>query len=178
MASKFREEFLRLPLVRQRLEGESDGFHWWAVSSRDAGAVHLPLRANSERNLFPPLPEQVMFACDMAEALNKHIHHDGRWVVQLVHPMAKAFVPTVAMEPVQYQEFRFLWLDEDGDPQFTFECGFPLEQWLVTPWQSWVQSAEEAHATWYVHMRKVIDPKKEGALYKRAQGEAAPSIGG
>src|SRR5258708_10303191 len=172
--SKFREEFLRLPLIRQRMEGEADGLLWGAVSSRDAGAVHLPLRANSKGNLFRPLDEQVMFACDMAEALNKHIHHDGRWIVQLVHPDLRAFVPLVVTEAVLYREFRFIWLDEDGDPQFTYECGFPLEQWLLAGWRSWVEQAETAHAQWYTHMRKVIEPGKEGALFKRAQGEAAP----
>jgi len=173
--SKFREEFLRLPLIRQRLEGEAEGGHWWAVSSRDAGAVHMPLRSHSDGNLFAPLMAQVMFACDMAEALNRHIHHDGRWIVQLVDPDLRAFVPLVVTEAVLYREFRFIWLDEDGDPQFTFECGEPLEDWLLYGWGSWVTSAEEAHAQWYTHMREVIDPRKEGALYKRAQGETAPS---
>lgn len=178
--TKFRDEFLRLPLVRRRLDIEADGGHWWAVSSREAGAVAMPLRSNSIANRWPPLSDQVMFVCDMAEALNKHIGHDGKWIVQLIHPRINPAIPVMALAndnlvETEYGEFRFHWLDADGDPQFTVECDEPVYKWYLEGWQGWVASAEAAHMEWTEKMRRVLEPERQGATFKKAQGEKAPS---
>lgn len=167
---KFEDDFLRLPLIRRRLDAEGDGDPWWAVSTK-ANRDHV--YANSAV-VCVPAPEQVILARDLIAKLNRLIDHDGRWLAIAVLPRM-GFNETVLGKPPVYDELRMIWIDADGDPQFTYEIEWHLHLRSRATENDWLGGAEEAWQTWHLHMRDTLEPGRQGALYHRAQGETAPS---
>lgn len=182
------DELLITDALKRRLiaEGQMEGGpgHFWCVVRR-SNAITVPFKSSP---LIPrPAPDQVMFASDMVESLNRHLHHDGAWVVVFTHPAA--VVPnmldlqetTSMARPVidftGYDRWAFLWLDRDGDVQFALENDDLFAETLLSGPDHWMEQAEQAWQRWHFHMREVLDKKAlEGATFKRAQGERAPSV--
>lgn len=159
----FNDEFLALPALRARLAAEAQGTDWWAMTRR---ADLSPLIVGDTRN--PPLAEQRMFAMDMTAALNRHLHHDGRWILQFTHPDRHLIIGQRGSE---YRRWVFLWMDADADIQFPVENDEPFALALLAGPDHWMETAEQAWQSWCHHMRTVLAPIT-GQTFKRAQGQA------
>lgn len=176
------EDKILTPVLLQRFALEAnfedgDGRHY-ALIQRNNGDLmsHHPYSPSLD-------PIQLMWAAEVLKLINKELHHDGAWVVCFTHPIPPQLSSVIDDSPKHWQYGRYclIWLDEDGDPQFTQEWvagenadfrtfGHVLEAGIV----STAQKCEASWSLWQHAMRKVIKPK-EGQTYKRAQGQRAPS---
>jgi len=171
MRRPFNDEHLNRPLIARRLDLESAGLDdmptgWWAVLTRANGEQIV-----RRRGMLNPDPVQQMFVRDMATALNRHLRHDGAWIVALTDPAPQLLVVDATAE---YQSWLLLWLDEDGDPGFTIDNDEPFWRVLQQGPNHWLAQADAAWDQWHRYMRKVLAPG-DGQTFKRAQGEAPPS---
>lgn len=170
------DELLITPTLRERLhlEGCFEGAKGaiWSVLLRSNGQPVEVLSTKAKG--WNPLPEQKMFAHDMVRALNKHLHHDGKWIVAFTHPSTFKTPAQHATKCVYFNRWLFLFVDKDGDPQFTMDNDNLFAEVLEAGPDKWMEDAERAWQTWHTHMREVIDQK--GVTFKKAQGEKAPSV--
>lgn len=166
-------------LQRFHLEAEAeagDGRYYACMLRPDGDVlVHHPIG--------PQLaPEQMMWAADVLRALNRELHHDGAWVVVFTHPKP---APTNSViksgsNHCEYARYCLIWVDQDGDAQFTQEWmeneGDLLDfaDVLLAGIESTMAKCEGSWEMWHHHMRQVIAPKQD-QLFKRAQGQRAPS---
>lgn len=169
--------------LRQRLadeatfdNGQPGGI--WFVLRRNSGAMQSVKGMNL---LMAPHPAQQMWAMDMAKALNRHLHHDGFWVVGFTNPPPNAFMLggiVLDDEPI-YERWFILWVDKDGDPQFTIENDDDFNETLMVHPDSQIEQCETAWQKWKQHMRDTLGTSTvQGATFAKAQGEAAPSTRG
>jgi len=132
------------------------GGGWWAAVQRTNGDVH---RYANTKLVIDPTDDQQAWQMTLLRLLNREIHHMGAWVVGWTHDNTRAI---------------WMWLDNDGDVQFTTDND---ERWAVqssTDNLTWVSQCEDSWQHWYHFMREVLDPH-EDSLFKRAQGQRAPS---
>lgn len=162
------EALIQSPAILKRMDFEAAGTGWWAYGKVRSGKIVVL----SDRN-WTPIPEIIMFARDMVGALNKHLHHDGAWLVGFTHPKPIVFIGDRG--GTDFDRFVFLFIDRDGDPQFTIECDDGIIAALTVGPDHWMEEAERGWQKWFHHMRRVITPRPE-QTYKRAQGELAPSL--
>lgn len=109
---------------------------------------------------YKPEFHEILIAEQIIQALNKEIAHDGAWVVLWTDNGTR---------------FAMLWVDGDGDVQFTCDvdedgAGMVEKADLYV----WIGQAEEAWQSWHHNMVTVLDPT-EDQLFKRAQGQRPPS---
>lgn len=163
-------------LKRFQAEGEfggADGRHYGIVR-RDDGSLLEHHPGSPELDPF-----QMMWAADVLKLLNRELHHDGAWVVVFTHVRPLLGLPRADRE---YNRYCLIWLDADGDPQFSveWEAGAgelrDFADVLLQGINATVQKCESAWQTWNLHMRQVLQPTKR-QLYRRAKGERAPSYG-
>ncbi len=153
--------------VTDRFDEEAAGTAWCGVTvMRDGNAVLL-----SDQPALDWAADCMMFACDMARALNKHLHHDGFWYVGWTHPSSVFLLGSTGRT---YQRAVMIWFDSDGDPAFTVEILDPIWDILNAGPDAWLEQCEIAWQRRKHLMIEVLDPK-EGQTFKQAQGEAAPS---
>lgn len=169
--------------ARLRLEGEyddADGSVWCVLQRSNGDKVEVLSQAALQAGHLPPLAEQVMFAHDMVGALNRHLHHDGKWIVAFTHPSEHSARVIGQAGAVYWNRWFFLWVDKDGDPQFTMENDDLFVETLTAGPDRWMEEAEQAWQTWKHHMRDVLDvstkAQAEAVTFKRAQGQKAPSL--
>jgi hypothetical protein len=128
-------------------------------------------------------PAQMIWARDVLQALNRELHHDGAWVVCFTDPAPPQGQWHVLDMPThwEYRRYCLIWLDKDGDPQFTMEwvagenSGFLC--WadvLLAGLHSTMEKAEGSWQIWKSMMVDVIEPG-EGQTFKRAKGETPTS---
>jgi hypothetical protein len=165
-------------LRRFELEGqyeEGDGRHYACILRENNDLIaHHPYSPSIEAH-------QMLWARDMLVRLNKELHHDGAWVACFTHP-SRLTEPEV-MADGGHREYRrvcLLWLDKDGDVQFTWDwladhiADVRDFATLMLHGPHWVmQQLEEAHRLWSI-AQETLD-LQEGQTFKRAQGERAPS---
>lgn len=177
-------EELLSPLLLRRFELEAlaedgNGQYYACILRQDGDlVVHHPLG--------PPLDVvQLMWARDLLALLNRELHHDGAWVIVFTHPQPPSIEQVAAATAHRsYARYALIWLDADGDPQFTqewqqnitsdlrdFAC--VVEQGL----EAVAAKAEACWRLWHLCMREVIDPTPD-QLFKRAKGERPPSESG
>lgn len=161
------KELLFTNTLSMRYAAEADGFGYWMVVTTSDGEQHI--RTLCE----PPLPYQQMFCRDLGAGLNRHLHHNGAWIVGLVEAKPLLVIDEAGAGR-DYERAILLWVDEDGDPQFTIEVEDDWSRILSVGPDHWINKAEEAWLRWR-HMREVLDPQ-EGETYKRAQGQKPPSL--
>lgn len=119
-------------------------------------------------------PMQAVFARDLLGRLNRELHHDGAWTIVFTDP---APAETVLANRSEYRRFGLIWVDHDGDPQFTLEWvngeseETDFADVLLSGIESWGDRAETAWLNWRMLMREVLDPAPD-QLVKRAQGQA------
>lgn len=116
-------------------------------------------------------PRCLVFTMEILGALNRHLHHDGAWVIVFTHWKA----PVIPMQDGVHQRFVLLWMDGDGDVQFPLEWVGGIDRAVEFGGYNWSQHAASAWHLWHHVMRVVLDPQ-EGETYKRALGESAPSV--
>ncbi len=175
------ENDLLTPLLLQRfrLEGEfegADGRHY-GIMPRDDNSllVHHPGSPSLD-------PMQMLWAGDVLKLLNRDLHHDGAWVIVFTHPVPVTpdVVPMLPKHQV-YGRYAIIWVDEDGDPQFSMEWEIGISSELkhfadvvAQGIEATAQKAEGSWQLWHTAMRKVLAPKQD-QLFKKAKGQRAPS---
>lgn len=155
-------------------------------ASMDSGnGQHYALVRQSNGNLLahhpgspPIIAEQVIWAVDVLHALNKELDHDGAWVVVFTHPRLPDLATVIHAQPdhFTYDRYALIWLDEDGDCQFTVEWArgeselLDFADVMLAGLQSTLSKCEAAWELWHHHMRDVLEPKPD-ELIKKAQGQ-------
>lgn len=175
------ESLLVTPTLLRRFMDESvwedgDGRHY-GIMLRDDGN----LIAHGPPDSKTPIPEQMIWAGDVLKKLNKELHHDGAWVVVFTHPKVAQLLSIFQdAKHCDYGRYALIWVDGDGDPQFTVEWMAgegdlrDFDDVLLAGIVSTMNKCEAAWEMWHLHMRKNLDPK-EGQTFKKAQGQQAPS---
>lgn len=125
-------------------------------------------------------PEQMLWADVILAFLNKELHHDGAWVVVFTHPKPSPSQCTMhAPNHCDYERYGLIWLDADGDAQFTMEWAAgegelrDFADVMIAGKESTVEKAEAAYQAWKL-TRQMLDVKPE-QTFKKAQGQRAPS---
>lgn len=161
-------------LRRARAEGEQeggDGRHVLVIRKRD-GAVLTHKPASPDLDM-----DQLVYAMELLQFVNREIHHDGAWVVVFTHPVAQ----TLPLAGAFYARMCGIWLDQDGDPQFTIdwingesEDELTFHEMVINGVIDRAHAYEAAWQSWHEMMRKVLEPRQD-QLYRKALGEQAPS---
>lgn len=167
--AEFDDRLLYTAAMKQRMREESEGHAYWAL--RTSGGKRVAVRTASP--MVDPLVVQKVFAHELCEALNAQLGHDGTWVVGLTHPQDLVIIGPQSGR--QFTRWLAMWVDGDGDVQFPVENEQDLATVLATPMTEWLEICEQGWQRWKHFMREVIQPKPE-QTYRRAQGEAPPSL--
>lgn len=145
---------------------EGNGQYYAVIHKADGSFMdHNPYSPELE-------PMQAEFARDCLRLFNKELHHDGAWVCVFTHPKP----PEPLRVNTEYKRFGFIFLDRDGDAQFTldWEDGntelLDFADVLLAGLESWGDLVEAAWEEWHTLMREALDPG-EGQLIKKAQGQ-------
>lgn len=166
-------------LTRFAAEGvceDGDGRHYGVIRRDHANLfVHHP---NS-----PPLDStQLLWAGRILKLLNRELHHDGAWVVAFTHPSKISFESAAHAEArsAYYLRYCLIFVDRDGDPQFTMEWLHGQNTELIdftavvlNGIESTAQKCAGAHGMW-LEAKRMLD-LKQSETYRRAKGERAPS---
>lgn len=168
--AKFNDEWLVSPAIMQRLVDESED-----TEGRYTGFWGAFTKANGDivfgGNIPAPCEFQRMFAADMAKGLNDNLRHDGVWLVFWTHPPV-----AMAVDADVYRVSHLLWLDEDGDPQFTVDNEDPFHEVMEAGFDHWIEAAEDAWQQWE-EARDTLD-LSPGQTFKKVRGELPPSLKG
>lgn len=174
------DDLLITPFLKRRLATEGryadgDGSVWVILTRSNGQRVEVLSQAAAG---WYPLKEQREFAHMLAQLLNAQIPHDGRWIVAFTHPSETTTEFHEKIGEVYYNRWFALWVDKDGDPQFTMDNENRFDEVMAVPLFKWVSDAEQAWTNWKHHMRDVLgDKRMEAASIKRAQGqEPAPTV--
>jgi hypothetical protein len=90
-----------------------------------------------------PHEAQMQFAYELQKILIQEAGFDGLWIVGFTHPPSTYSVITDTENC--WGRLIMIWLDEDGDPQFTLESDrLFVEQFQDGP-NYWVERAHEAY---------------------------------
>ena len=157
---KVPDHALITPTLLRRLEDEAGGRYWALLQNSESKLI--------EHATGPAIvADQKMFAADMIPALNKHLHHDGAWLIVFCDPAPGTFVPIAG---TNYGRFVIMWMDKDGDVQFPIEFDRDFTFYLIEGPDLMLEKCEAAWQNWKWAMKAIIQPK-EGQTFKRALGE-------
>lgn len=158
--------------IRERLDLESElqsdfgttTCLWYAVIRRPDGSIILERNydpGNATELLTPldPPSYQQLFAEQAAIMLNEECAHDGAWIVGFTH--APEFDHLLRPNPnYEWRRMIKLWMDSDGDVQFSTDCIEPFHKVLSVSPESFIEQSEEAYKQWKNLMRDALDPKE------------------
>src|SRR5882672_3985132 len=122
-------------------------------------------------------PNEQMFALDVLTYLNMELHHDGAWCIVFTHFATDGRTLGLISSLIgEHKRLAFLWVDKDGDVQFTMDCEQAIV-WAMTEMtvHDWAGQCEAAWGLWAHTMRAVLDPQPN-EMFKRAQGQNAPTV--
>lgn len=173
---KLEDKILITPLLLRRFQDEAA--YETGRSAQDYFA-YIQTCDGHIRRLCPytiePAPHYNMFACDLLGALNKHLHHDGAWVFVYTDPTPFSKSPIATF--TEYERFCFIFLDRDGDPQFTVDwiANNQADQRDFTACMtagpdSWIEKCESAWQIWKTSLEPL--DLRSGETIKKAQGQS------
>ena len=157
------------PTLKRRLAAEASGGPYVCYFAAE-GATHTLKGVGA----VSPSPLQDMIARDIVGRFNREIHFDGTWLAVLTDlPSGAALV----LSDLNYDAMRFLWMDGDGDVQFTIEVWDDPVSVAMAGMVHWMEQAVEAHQQWK-RQRDVLDlSERRGELVREAKGEKrAPAL--
>jgi len=145
------------PIIKQRLmmEATFDGDrgipkkpHFWVLVPRADIKAGKVLLKNFDPNMLDrePHPDQQAFAERLQVALMKEAHFNGLWIVGWTHPPSTYGILTE--QDNCWNRLIFIWLDRDGDPQYTLESELPVINIIAHGKDYYVGLAHEAHDSW------------------------------
>ena len=175
------DDLLITPVMWKRFAEEAsfeNGPGRYAVMMRRSNGEVVELMDNDFGGK-PVNPNCRQIGHDLLLKANDDCHHDGAWVVLMTHPddaliAGLTFDAFDDLGSVRFKRFVMLWIDEDGDPQFSIDIVEPLWRLQESGLAHWADACEEAWGKWNWAMRDVLAPSA-AQKYKRAQGEHAPS---
>lgn len=140
------------PVLIDRLGQEADFEQpakvqfWFSVPQADTRIGNITLKNfdNSLTNI-PPHELQQDFAVALRQYMQSEIHHDGLWMVGWTHPPASGNHLRVDGDNC-WGRLVMIWLDEDGDPQFTVDSYRPFVQMMKDGISYYVNMCENAYA--------------------------------
>lgn len=151
------EKLWNSPVIQQRLLQEAmfdcrygvpeKAYFDLIVPEADARSGQINLR-NYAPSLGEPAPHpiQVQFAKNLQDVLMREANFDGLWIVGWTHPPTKYAVLT-EMDNA-WQRLVLIWLDADGDPQYTIDYDKPVIQIISDGIDLHAQKAVDAHDQW------------------------------
>ena len=120
-----------------------------AVPDPETRRGAYPLQNYPEDSIMyaDPHPAQCGMAAWLCDWLNRYEHHDGLWVVGWTHP------PTMTltlqnMDEEAWGRLVMIWLDKDGDPQFTVESDHDLVRMIEKGERHYAALACDGWAEW------------------------------
>jgi len=146
----------------------------------------LMLRSNRQLLAFNPGspeldPMQMMWAGDVLRLLNKELDHGGGWVVVFTCPDPQSGLDIISgADSMAYGRYALMWLDHDGDVQFSQEWQkndgelLDFADVINAGILSTAQKCEASWNAWKMLMVDVIDPA-EGQTFNKAGGETPTS---
>lgn len=93
-----------------------------------------------------PHPMQQDFARGLQEHLMKEASFDGLWIVGWTHPPTSYGVLTE--QDNVWNRLIFIWLDKDGDPQYTLESELPVINIISHGIDYYINLAHKTHEQW------------------------------
>ena len=150
--------------VIQRLIDESQQEEFVAVLTQHDGS-----RSWVGPGLLP-VAGQMITAFNMALKINKEINHDGAWIIQLIKSQQQPIV--LKSEFAEYSSFLFIWMDRDGDCQFTVELDDSIKEIINAGIIHWIDQLEDAYILWK-ESQEVLE-LAPGQTVKAAKGERMP----
>jgi hypothetical protein len=177
MGHKLSDETLITPALLRRFiaEGEledGNGQHFAVIQMQDGSYC--------EYNPYSPEadPLQAGWVRDVLRMLNSELHYDGAWVCCFTHPAPTGLVQRF----VEYNRCCWIWLDRDGDPQFTSDWvkdghhqHLDFADVVISGVVSQVQRCEMAYSAYFEMMQTDMLDAKPEHKFRRALGEKAPS---
>lgn len=145
------------PVIQERLmveaafEGDRGApetpLFWVVVPQADTKDDQLVF-SNFEPTLQRPLPHelQIDFAKGLQKDLQKEAGFDGLWVVGWTHP--PSVMGVLKDMDNCWNRLIFIWLDKDGDPQFTLESELAFVQIVQHGIEYYIGLAHDAHKQW------------------------------
>lgn len=135
--------------LSRRVYVEADEREAWMAVMRSNGEIRI--KCNSPAH---PHMSQSLFAIEMLRDLNKRIANSGAWTVGWCHG---------------YTRMILIWMDGDGDPQFTVEVDDRIADIIKAGVDHFTAQCYEAWAKW-CWSQDILDLKPE-QTFKKAQGE-------
>lgn len=174
---RLREDDIITPTLLKRWQDEAefehgDGRHFGLILRDDNHSLIAHTRG-------PALsPDQMLWAGTILRMLNTELHHDGAWVIVFTHPMPPK-LETVLHNPThcEYGRYAFIFLDQDGDPQFTmeWETGITsdLKDFAAIVEQGPLATCTKAEMAWveWSESRRALE-LRPGETFKKAKGQA------
>lgn len=151
------ENLWKSPVIQERLIQEALFDCRYGVPAKPYFDVMVP-QADTKigqiqlRNYTPsmaevaPHPIQVQFAKNLLDILMKELHFNGLWIVGWTHPPT-SYAALTEMDNA-WQRLIIIWLDQDGDPQYTIDYDKPVVEIIADGLELHAKKAEDAHQQW------------------------------
>jgi hypothetical protein len=167
-------------LERLQQEAEIDGDQipsrplYWCTFQLPNKEIHTNMNFKPDFATVLPHELQIDFAKGVLKALNTEVGHGGAWIVGYTHPPSKGECVKVEGDNV-WDRLFCIWLDQDGDPQFTVEnIRWTFHEMLEAGAEFWMSQGQMCYSKWQELTHGVLD-LKQGETFKRALGEKRPS---
>lgn len=162
MGHKIDDDLLVTAALQQRLQDEANNL---TPDATNRGAWWIGLeRSNGDFKYFSygytADAGEIAVAKNLIQVLNKEIAHNGAWVSQWC---------------LGGRHLNVLWIDRDGDPQFTVEFEEDAYGMAFVELNHWTSQCEDAFLLWQKMMIHALAPSSD-QLFKRAKGQKNPSL--
>ena len=117
------------------------------VPQADTKSGHIQLRNYTPSMAeVAPHPIQTQFAKNLLDILMKEAHFNGLWLVGWTHPPT-TYAALTEMDNA-WQRLIIIWLDKDGDPQYTIDYDKPVIEIIADGLELHTQKIVGAHDQW------------------------------